>query len=418
MAKFLFWCSFPTLNAKKGTKTILQVRRPSLCKSNFRSPGEQILTQLAASCPSPFPAQSGVHVPSALAPIRLVRICSAASIVWANRSHIPHHHHLVCMPFPAISSCLSWNDAQSEGIGNSLINNKPNYWVVIRNTSVKGQVPSSIHPSSCSSASIPTILPAHSIENDSIKDCAWPHLHPSLSPPLPSVHWDMPKMGCFARQQRAENVLSSSPGTSALLAIPLCQHCQLISPSSFGCGHKQINYAEHHICSVQCAPSLFRLSKSVGAKVFIRSFQNHQQQQNVRHKFSDGLPCLARRLLLRLGQGPSRPETGLFLIVSIALVCPPHPWQEEDLFLRSLLLRQYLDQPSVSLDRIEQEIPVAVNFWRQRRTPSERAKLFRLSDQYTPTPCRWKLCASIFKGAFRWMLISSKWIWMKAKEIK
>jgi hypothetical protein len=70
-----------------------------------------------------------------------------------------------------------------------------------------------------------------------------------------------------------------------------------------------------------------------------------------------------------------------------------------------------LEQPSVGLglvrpidvDVLPDGSAMAVsNFWRRRRTPAERAaKLFRLSDQYTPTPCRWKLCASIFKDGFQ-----------------
>ncbi|KAF7634470.1 hypothetical protein Mgra_00006139 [Meloidogyne graminicola] len=90
------------------------------------------------------------------------------------------------------------------------------------------------------------------------------------------------------------------------------------------------------------------------------------------------------------------------------------PRLEEDLFIRNMLLRQYMnnrisglidnlnigiaqedENSNEQLKRslISSDLPFANNgFWRLRRSPSIdfslKKRLLRLSDQYTPTPCR------------------------------
>nr|CAD2192945.1 unnamed protein product [Meloidogyne enterolobii] len=92
------------------------------------------------------------------------------------------------------------------------------------------------------------------------------------------------------------------------------------------------------------------------------------------------------------------------------------PTLEADLFLRNMLLRQYLDSQifgakadlNLGLSEVESRSEVSKRsvphisfesdfsfdnngFWRQRRAPADlrfSKRLIRLSDQYTPTPCR------------------------------
>ncbi|KAI1724603.1 hypothetical protein Ddc_05846 [Ditylenchus destructor] len=100
------------------------------------------------------------------------------------------------------------------------------------------------------------------------------------------------------------------------------------------------------------------------------------------------------------------------LILSIITGIVQSSRVDDELLLRNFLLRQYLEPGYDADDRRIYSIPkqallkyssidsdsgrrtseprgAAMNFfWRGRRTP------LAFSDSYTPTPCRWKLCAS------------------------
>uniref|UniRef100_A0A1I8AWU3 Secreted protein n=1 Tax=Meloidogyne hapla TaxID=6305 RepID=A0A1I8AWU3_MELHA len=108
-----------------------------------------------------------------------------------------------------------------------------------------------------------------------------------------------------------------------------------------------------------------------------------------------------------------------FILLNTMAQAQADPTVEADLFLRNMLLRQYLnsrifgataglgiglEQEKENGDRVskrsvpqislESDFPFANSeFWRRRRTPTDinfsfSKRLIRLSDQYTPTPCR------------------------------
>uniref|UniRef100_A0A915DXT2 Uncharacterized protein n=1 Tax=Ditylenchus dipsaci TaxID=166011 RepID=A0A915DXT2_9BILA len=91
---------------------------------------------------------------------------------------------------------------------------------------------------------------------------------------------------------------------------------------------------------------------------------------------------------------------------------------DDELLIRNLFLKHYL-QPKQTDDRISYTIPRQAllkysqntrqpaeantnaysSFWRGRRTPTLLANAPLPYSDYTPTPCRWKLCASLFRGS-------------------
>ncbi|KAL3103168.1 hypothetical protein niasHS_002354 [Heterodera schachtii] len=108
----------------------------------------------------------------------------------------------------------------------------------------------------------------------------------------------------------------------------------------------------------------------------------------------------------------------LFLSAS-SLNAEPNPSRVDgDLLMRNWLFRPYLEVPAFEQQqqkqrliavpaKDEQHLPLILAdplgteaaLWRNRRAPLIRPSTRRLSDQYTPTPCRWKLCASFLGGA-------------------
>uniref|UniRef100_A0A914GUK1 Uncharacterized protein n=1 Tax=Globodera rostochiensis TaxID=31243 RepID=A0A914GUK1_GLORO len=106
----------------------------------------------------------------------------------------------------------------------------------------------------------------------------------------------------------------------------------------------------------------------------------------------------------------------LLLLVQLLQASPNPSSVDGDLFMRNWLFRPYLEVPASQPQQLRESFSLVAadspptsaaeadaELWRNRRAPLLRPSTPRLADQYTPTPCRWKLCASIFGrgNAFR-----------------
>uniref|UniRef100_A0A1I7SUJ0 Conotoxin n=1 Tax=Bursaphelenchus xylophilus TaxID=6326 RepID=A0A1I7SUJ0_BURXY len=78
------------------------------------------------------------------------------------------------------------------------------------------------------------------------------------------------------------------------------------------------------------------------------------------------------------------------LVVFVMLILSVHSQQftDEDNVIESLLLRRLRRGLGPPADRTEQEMPRFVDIIIEPKRYTR--------NHYTPTPCRWKLCASLF----------------------